>query len=71
VQASIKALVDRLVLSQAKAMMPLYEAISNAVGAIKEHQDGFSNHAIRIRPVASGDFARRSGDAGRERLQRH
>lgn len=34
VQANIKGLVDRLELSQAKAMMPLYEAISNAVDAI-------------------------------------
>ena len=39
-QANIKGLVDRLELSQAKAMMPLYEAISNAVDAIEEYQDG-------------------------------
>lgn len=41
-QANIKGLVDRLELSQAKAMMPLYEAISNAVDAIEEHQDGIA-----------------------------
>ncbi|MCL2523249.1 MAG: ATP-binding protein [Betaproteobacteria bacterium] len=61
-QANIKGLVDRLELSQAKAMMPLYEAISNAVDAIEEHQDGFSNHAIRIRLVASNDLAHQAGD---------
>jgi nitrogen fixation/metabolism regulation signal transduction histidine kinase len=62
VQANIKGLVDRLELSQAKAMMPLYEAISNAVDAIEEHQDGFSNHLIRIRLVASTDLAHQAGD---------
>ncbi|MCP8479615.1 ATP-binding protein [Pseudomonas sp. ZM24] len=61
-QANIKGLVDRLELSQAKAMMPLYEAISNAIDAIEEHQDGFSNHSIRIRLVASNDLAHQAGD---------
>lgn len=61
-QANIKGLVDRLELSQGKAMMPLYEAISNAVDAIEEHQDGFSNHSIRIRLVASNDLAHQAGD---------
>ncbi|QDX82014.1 hypothetical protein B9N43_12605 [Denitratisoma sp. DHT3] len=61
-QANIKGLVDRLELSQAKAMMPLYEAISNAVDAIEEHQDGFSNHSIRIRLMASNDLAHQAGD---------
>lgn len=61
-QANIKGLVDRLELSQAKAMMPLYEAISNAVDAIEEHQDGFINHSIRIRLVASNDLAHQGGD---------
>lgn len=60
--ANIRGLVERLELSQAKAMMPLYEAISNAVDAIEEHQDGFSNHSIRIRLVASNDLAHQAGD---------
>ena len=61
-QANIKGLVDRLELSQAKAMMPLYEAISNAVDAIEEHQDGLINHSIRIRLIASNDLAHQGGD---------
>lgn len=61
-QANIKGLVDRLVLSQAKAMMPLFEAISNAIDAIEEHRDGFSNHSIRIRLVATHDLAHQGGD---------
>lgn len=61
-QANIKGLVDRLELSQAKAMMPLYEAISNAVDAIEEHQDGFSRHSIRIRLMTSNDLAHQAGD---------
>lgn len=60
--ANIKGLVERLELSQAKALMPLYEAISNAVDAIEEHQDGFINHSIRIRLVAAKDLAQQAGD---------
>ena len=60
--ANIKGLVDRLELSQAKAMMPLFEAISNSIDAIEEHKDGFPKHAIRIRLVASHDLAHQGGD---------
>jgi hypothetical protein len=60
--ANIKGLVDRLELSQAKAMMPLFEAISNAIDAIEEHGDGFANHAIQIRLVATHDLAHQGGD---------
>lgn len=60
--ANIQGLVDRLELSQAKAMMPLFEAISNAIDAIEEHKDGFSKHSIRIRLVAAHDLAHQGGD---------
>jgi len=60
--ANIKGLVDRLELSQAKAMMPLFEAISNAIDAIEEHKDGFLKHTIRIRLVATHDLAHQGGD---------
>jgi hypothetical protein len=61
-QANIKGLVDRLELSQAKAMMPLFEAISNAIDAIEEHRDGFPKHSIRIRLIAARDLAHQGGD---------
>ena len=60
--ASIKGLVDRLELSQAKAMMPLFEAISNAIDAIEEHDDGFLHHSIRIRLVSTHDLAHQGGN---------
>ncbi len=60
--ANIKGLVDRLELSQAKAMMPLFEAISNAIDAIEEHGDGFSHHSICIRLVSTHDLAHQGGD---------
>jgi hypothetical protein len=60
--ANIKGLVDRLELSQAKAMMPLFEAISNAIDAIEEHRDGFSGHSICIRLIAAHDLAYEGGD---------
>lgn len=61
-RANIKGLIDRLELSQAKAMMPLYEAISNSIDAIEEHRDGFKDHSIRIRLVPSKDLAHQGGD---------
>jgi hypothetical protein len=60
--ANIKGLVDRLELSQAKAMMPLFEAISNAIDAIEEHKNGLQKHSIRIRLVAAHDLAHQGGD---------
>lgn len=60
--ANIKGLVDRLELSQAKAMMPLFEAISNAIDAIEELRNGFTSHSIRIRLVATRDLAHQGGD---------
>ena len=61
-KTNIKGLVDRLELSHTKAMMPLYEAISNAIDAIEEHQDGFSKHSIFIRLIASNDLVSQGGD---------
>jgi hypothetical protein len=60
--ANIKGLVERLDLTPAKAMMPLFEGISNAIDAIEEHGDGFFKHAIRIRLVAGRDLTHQGGD---------
>jgi len=61
-KANIEGLVNRLELSPAKAMTPLYEAVSNGIDAIEEHRDGFGNHFIRIRLIASNDLAHQAGD---------
>lgn len=60
--ANIKGLVERLELSQAKAMMPLFEAISNAIDAIEEHKNGFLGHSIIINLIAANDLAHQGGD---------
>ncbi|MFM0078741.1 ATP-binding protein [Paraburkholderia sediminicola] len=60
--ANVKGLVDRLELSPAKAMMPLFEAISNSIDAIGDRADGFSHHTIRIRLVSTRDLAQQGGD---------
>jgi hypothetical protein len=60
--ANIKGLVERLELSQAKAMMPLFEAISNAIDAIEEHKDGFLGHTIFINLIPTHDLAYQGGD---------
>ncbi|NEN75920.1 ATP-binding protein [Pelistega sp. NLN82] len=59
---NIKGLVERLELSQAKAMMPLFEAISNAIDAIQELNDGFQNHSVLIRLISTNDLVYQSGD---------
>ncbi|HCF1731313.1 ATP-binding protein [Pseudomonas aeruginosa] len=60
--ANIKGLVERLELSPAKAMMPLFEAISNSIDAIEEHDDGFYKHKILIQLTVSHDLAYQAGD---------
>ncbi len=42
--ANVKGLVERLELSQAKAMMPLFEAISNSIDAIEVRLPAFSGY---------------------------
>ena len=59
---NIKGLVDRLELSQAKAMMPLFEAISNSIDAIQELNEGFQNHSVRIKLISANDLVYQSGD---------
>lgn len=60
--ANIKGLVDRLDLSPTKAMMPLFEAISNSIDAIGDLRQGFANHEIRIRLLSAKDLVQQSGD---------
>ncbi|MGX3020844.1 ATP-binding protein [Ursidibacter sp. B-7004-1] len=59
---NIKGLVERLELSQAKAMMPLFEAISNAIDAIQELNDGFQKHSVFIKLISANDLVYQSGD---------
>ena len=59
---NIKGLVERLELSQAKAMMPLFEAISNAIDAIQELNDGFQKHSVLIKLISANDLVYQSGD---------
>lgn len=59
---NIKGLVDRLNLRPAKAMTPLFEAISNAIDAIEEHGDNLLVHSIHICLVPQNDLVRQSGD---------
>ena len=60
--ANIKGLVERLELSPARGMMPLFEAISNAIDAIEERNQGFLKNSIKIRLVAEQDLAHEGGD---------
>lgn len=62
VKTNIQGLVDRLELPHSKGMMPLFEAISNAIDAIEEHKDGFLNHTITVQLYGSNDMVRQAGD---------
>jgi len=58
----VQGLVETLELSPSKGMMPLFEAISNAIDAIAACEDGLSHHEIRIRLIANDDLVKQAGD---------
>jgi hypothetical protein len=62
VRTNVKGLVDRLELSPARGMMPLFEAISNAIDAIEACKDGFLTHAIAVKMIRANDLALQGGD---------
>lgn len=59
---NLRGLVDRLDLSESKGVMPLFEAISNAMDAIEEKQGGPTGGSIVIRLLVANDLVRQSGD---------
>lgn len=60
--ANIRGLVDRLDLAPSRGIMPLFEAISNAIDAIEETKRGYSHGRISIRLIARHDLAQQGGD---------
>jgi hypothetical protein len=61
-QTDVQGLVETLELSPSKGMMPLFEAISNAIDAIAACEDGLSKHEIRVRLIANDDLVKKAGD---------
>lgn len=61
-QADIQGLVERLELKPSKALMPLYESISNSIDAIAEHGDSHLKHQIKIKLIQENDLAKQGGD---------
>jgi hypothetical protein len=61
-QTNIRGLVERLSLPAGRGIMPLFEAVSNAMDAIAERPVGSTPGAIRIRLLALNDLARQAGD---------
>jgi hypothetical protein len=59
---NIRGLVDRLDLAPSRGVMPLFEAISNAMDAIEERHGNPAGGSIRIRLLASDDLVRQAGD---------
>lgn len=60
---NIQGLVDRLDLSPSKGLMPLFEAVSNAMDAIEERTGNPAGGTIRIRLLERHDLAVQGGDA--------
>lgn len=59
---NIRGLVDRLELSPSRGVMPLFEAVSNAMDAIEERYENPAAGAICIRLLAADDLVTRVGD---------
>jgi hypothetical protein len=59
---NIRGLVDRLELAPSRGVMPLFEAISNAMDAIEEKHGNPAGGSIRVRLLASNDLVRQAGD---------
>lgn len=61
---NIQGLVDRLDLTPSKGLMPLFEAVSNAMDAIEEKTGGNpAGGTIRIKLLESTDLATQAGDS--------
>jgi hypothetical protein len=63
-RANIRGLVERLDLAAARGVMPLFEAISNAMDAIEQKGRGISYTCgtVRIRLIPIVDLAEQAGD---------
>ncbi|MEJ0063316.1 MAG: ATP-binding protein [Alphaproteobacteria bacterium] len=61
-KTNLRGLVGRLELSASRGMLPLFEAISNAIDAIGERGIKTSEGSIRIRLIEAQDLVRQSGD---------
>ncbi|QTP34468.1 hypothetical protein B7759_03077 [Burkholderia glumae] len=59
---NIQGLVDRLDLAPSKGLMPLFEAVSNAMDAIEEKSGSPAGGNIRIRLLAADDLVARADD---------
>lgn len=60
---NIRGLVDRIDLGPSRGMVPLYEAVSNAIDAIGERSSDMSRGDIRIRLIQTQDLVQQAGDA--------
>jgi hypothetical protein len=58
----VQGLVETLELAPSKGMMPLFEAISNAIDAIGACDDGISGHEIRVRLIGIDDLVKQGGN---------
>jgi len=56
-QTNIRGLVDRMELGPARGMMPLYEAISNAIDAIEDRNLQMSDGRVDISLLFLDDLA--------------
>src|SRR5690348_1372003 len=60
---NVRGLVERLDLPMSKGMMPLFEAISNALDAIDEKKIPVRDGRVRVRLIPSFDLAQQAGDS--------
>lgn len=61
-QTNIRGLVERLKLPTGKGMMPLFEAISNAMDAIDDRENSKEAGHVTIRLIPANDLMAQAGD---------
>ena len=66
-QTNIKGLVRTLDLRHAHGMMPLFEAVSNAMDAVADKGNGLTNGRISIHLIRSNDLAAQASCPSGER----
>ncbi|WP_367189442.1 ATP-binding protein [Burkholderia sp. Ed8] len=59
---NIRGLVDRLDLAPSRGLMPLFEAVSNAMDAIEDKHGSSAAGSIKIKLLPSDDLAQKGGD---------
>ena len=60
--ANLRGLIEHIELSATRGLVPLFEAISNAIDAIEERGLPTAQRSINVRLIPADDLATEAGD---------